>query len=155
MAENMPPFEDCVSGCNFDTPTSGIGVQVLSACAAGKARDQWNRDMEAGTEDQISWNTPRAGSWSQHRSVVFLWNRAQLGGPESSLAPGITQSSELDVGGTHMLLAIWLNLIFLALAALFLLTWLLTGRKNRTLLLIGLAFFLVGTLINLTKSFLE
>jgi hypothetical protein len=58
-------------------------------------------------------------------------------------------------GGTHMLLAIWLNLIFLALAALFLLTWLLTGRKNRTLLLIGLAFFLVGTLINLTKSFLE
>jgi hypothetical protein len=57
--------------------------------------------------------------------------------------------------GTHMPLAIWLNLIFLALAALFLVTWLLTGRKNRALLLIGLGFFVVGTLINLTRSFLE
>jgi hypothetical protein len=36
VAENMPPFEDCVSGCN-DTLSSGIGVQVLSACAAGKS----------------------------------------------------------------------------------------------------------------------
>jgi hypothetical protein len=90
-----------------------------------------------------------AGSCSQHRSVVFPWNRAGLPGP----APSIT--SELDVGGTHMLLAIWLNLIFIALAIIFVVAWLVTGRKNRTLLLICLAFFMIGTMIGLTRSLLE
>ena len=54
-----------------------------------------------------------------------------------------------------MLLAIWLNLIFTALAVLFLIAWLVMGRKNRTLLLTCLAFFMIGTLIGLTRSLLE
>ena len=54
-----------------------------------------------------------------------------------------------------MLLAIWLNLIFIALAAIFFVAWLVTGRKNKTLLLIGLVLFVVSTVINLTRSLLE